>query len=733
MAINVSFNGATIYRPGAYSKLNIDLGGSFPLGATGLVAIFGESTRGKPGSEEASISRNVFLPNQLAEVRQKYGTGPIVDAMSFLFAPASDGAIPNGAQAVYVYKTNSSTRASLSLPNSFGEVRALEYGVGGNTITMSAIETAEEAPMIASSAAFNETAIASGSFGLMLNGVKSTISVAAVPAGAGSAAAFVAALDAQMPAGVTASAASGSTDGALKLQLKVDADALAHTRGFGKSLELADGSGAPLVAMNLAEGMQVSTVESSMIVTLKQTRDLLQEQDALGGNVVLQVGYSGASATASVEVSSSQIILTAGSVVSLDKSAYPTLSQLVNAININVGWKASLTSSLYGSLSPSVLDQVTIGAKTSDAATMKPARIKKDASEVAQMFAESSIASISGQSSTGLMDAMSETALSGGTLGSTSSADIVEALAAFEEIRVNAVVPLFSRDAIVGSDTASGDVADGLTDVASSYTILGIHQAVKTHCQLMSTTKNRSERQAYLSYKNSFSASRDRAALLADPRIQLAIQDTRNIDSQGTIKWFQPWAQACMLAGARSGSPVGTPLTFKFFNLSGIRHTGQSMSTAEEDIVMDFNPNSKYEEAIQNGITFFEQPQSGGIRCLLDNTTYQKDGSWVYNRGNVMYAADVLSFDFRNQLENIFVGKKNTVTASEVKSIAASILDTYLAQGITVSTADAPNGHKDLSVKISGNTINISLTAVLVEGIDFVLNDITITRAQSQA
>lgn len=732
MAINVSFNGATIYRPGAYSKMNIDLGGSFPLGATGLVAIFGESTRGKPGADEVSISRNVFLPNQIADVRQKYGSGPIVDAMNFLFAPASDGAIPNGAQAVYIYKTNSSTRASLSLANSFGEVKSLEHGVGGNTITLSAIETQEEAPMAESSAAFDETAISSGSFDLFLNGVKSTISVAAVPAGAGSAAAFVAAIDAQMPAGVTASQAAGSADGAAKLQIEVDADSLANRKGFGKSLELKDGAGSPLAAMSLAEGMTVSAVESSMIVTLKQTRDLLQEQDAVGGNVVLQVGFSGASASASVEVTSSQVILTAGaSVVTLDKEAYPTLIQLVSAININAGWKASLTSTLYNSLSPSALDQVDVGAKSSDAATAKPARIKKDAAEIAQMFAESSIASISSQSDVGLMDAMSETALSGGVLGSTSSADIVEALSAFEQIRVNAVVPLFSRDAIIGSDTSSGDVPDNLTDVASSYTILGIHQAVKTHCQLMSTTKNRSERQAYLSYKHSFSACRDRAALLADPRIQLAIQDTRNIDSQGNIKWFQPWAQACMLAGARSGSPIGTPLTFKFFNLSGIRHTGQSMSTAEEDIVLDFNPNSKYEEAIQNGITFFEQPQSGGIRCLLDNTTYQKDGNWVYNRGNVMYAADILSFDFRNQMENIYVGKKNNVSPTEIRSTAASILDTYLAQGITVSTGAAPNGYKDLTVKISGNTINISLTAVLVEGIDFILNDITITRVQA--
>jgi hypothetical protein len=272
-----------------------------------------------------------------------------------------------------------------------------------------------------------------------------------------------------------------------------------------------------------------------------------------------------------------------------------------------------------------------------------------------------------------------------------------------------------------------------MTDVASSYTILGIHQAVKTHCALMATTKNRSERQGYLSYKHNFNACRDRAALLADARLQMCIQDTRNIDSQGNIKWFQPWAQACMLAGARAGAPVGTPLTFKFFNASGIRQTSQSMSTAEEDIMNDFNPNTEVEQAIQSGITFFEQPQSGGIRCVVDNTTYQKDGNWVYNRGNVMYAADILAFDFRNQMENIYVGQKNTVKASEVKSVASSILSTFLAQGITVATEDAPNGYKQLDVRVEGNVIRINVVAVLVEGIDFVLNDITITRAQSQA
>lgn len=715
MAINVSFNGATIFKPGAYSKINIDLTGGFPLGPVGLIAIFGESTRGRPGSEEPDISRNVFTANQIGEVRSKYGTGPLVDAMNFLFSPATDGAIPGGAQAVYVYKTNTSTRSSIVLANSYGTVRSLEYGVGGNTVTYEASETEEVGPEVTGIDYVGNAADGGASFKVIVDGVEQDITVAA----------GTYANAAALAAAITIAGVAVETNGE-KLVLKVE-DALANQKGFGKSIELVDSTPGDLAKLGLSEGFTVSSVESAMTLTVKQTRDLIEEQDTVGGNIVLLGGYDGIEATASVEVSETQVILNAGaSSVSFDKSAYSTLLQLVNAINLNADWKFALSSNLYNSLPVSVLDEVTVGAKTTDAAANKPVRIKKDADEVSEFFTDSSIVDITDQSSTGLMEASAETALSGGSLGGTSTAAITEALSSFEEVRVNSVIPLFSRD-------KDADILDNLTDASSTYTILGIHQAVKTHCNLMSTTKNRSERQGYLSFKDTFDNSLDRASLLADQRLQLCIQDTRNIDSQGAIKWFQPWSQSCLLAGARAGSPVGTPLTFKFFNLTGIRHTGQSMSTPEEDIVIDFNANVEYEQAIQGGITFFEAPQSGGIRCVVDNTTYQRDANWVYNRGNVMYSADVLAFDFRNQLENIFIGQKNTIQASEVKSVAQSILATFLAQGITVSTDEAPNGYKQLDVQINGNVITINAIVVLVEGIDFILNDITITRVESEA
>lgn len=450
----------------------------------------------------------------------------------------------------------------------------------------------------------------------------------------------------------------------------------------------------------------------------------------------MTVGGALDGATSTVTIDDTNMTLTksdgpnAGSIV-LPKSSYATLSELVDAINLQTGWKATIGSVLYNQLSPEVLDHVSgIGASSGDP-NGEPARIKKDHWDLLELFEDSGITELVGTGggdirATGLPDDRAETALTGGAKGATSSADITNGLEKLTKLRINFIVPLYSRD-------AADDIADNLTDPGSSYTIDGIHQSVKTHLSLMATTKRRSERQAVLAIKESFDDAKETAADLADYRIQLMIQDIRQVDSIGAIKWFQPHMLAVLLAGSRSGAPVGTPMTNKFMNCSGIRHTAQPMSTPEEDVVQDFDPDTQFDEAIQAALTFLEAPQTGGFRVVVDNTTYNRDANWVRNRANVQYAADILAFDLRSQLEAIFVGVKNTLNATEVKAVVESIMATFLAQGITVSTQDAPNGFKELVVKIEGNIIRVSMVAKLVEGIDFVLTEITVQRATSEA
>jgi hypothetical protein len=737
MAINVTFNGATIYKPGGYSEELIDLGGGFPVGPTGLVAIFGEAAAGPPGSQVPDLSANVFSPDQLPAIQSLYGSGPIVDACNFLFAPGADGAIPGGAQQVYIYKTNASVQATAALSNSYGSLLANVYGSGGNQITYQDVTAPAMPATTSSTAPFNLTGAAQSgdTMVLRIQGAVSTLdNTFTMPVSTITRAEFQTALNTSgnwsngLPANMTFTV-TGTSDAAASLTIAQGLGTNAQRNGYGMNFQLV--SGTLLAAINIAPGLYTSESEDMAVITIKNNATLITESGTVGGNIVLQLGRNGGVAPA-VTITATQMFLINNSVheYTITLADFPSLYTLVQYINNTTGgnWFAQLSSTLVGQLPPSVLDEVTnLGANGSS--TILPAQIKDDAYETQQFFAQSASVSLvqtTGEGVVGLPDPQGPTYLTGGALGGTSSADIVNALTAFQAIRVNSVVPLFSRD-------ASADIIDGLTDPSSTYTIDAIHQAVKTHLSLMATTKEKSERQGYLSLKDTYLNCKLESQNMADARIQLNIQDIRQVNSAGVIQWFLPWAGSCLVAGARGGSPVGLPMTFKYFNMSGIRQTAQPMTTPEAQIVQDFNPGTQYDDAIMNGITFWEKPQTGGFRLVVDNTTYGADANWVYNRANVLYAADVLAFDFRSQLENIFVGIKNTISAASVKSTCDSILTGYLAQGITVSTSDAPNGYKQLVVQIVGNTINISVVVKLVEGIDFVLATITLQRASSSA
>lgn len=741
MAISVSFNGSTIYKPGSYSRRKIDLGGGFPLSPTGLIAIFGEASAGVPGANVPNIQNNVFTPDQFPAIKQAYRSGPIVDACNFLFAPGADGAIPSGAQAVYIYKTNASTQASLALANTWGTVKALEYGVGGNRDTFANALVPASSASTASSATFDLSAGALDAKTLTLqvqgSGVQNTFTV---PASTTTRALLQTALttggnwSGGVPAGLTFTV-SGTADTAASLSITRSAASNPHREGYGRNFELISGNllGVGSAKINIVAGMVVAGSEDMAILAVNNTRDLITETVTAGGNIVLEIGRLGGTSP-NVVINATQIKLMNNSVAeyTLLKSDFDTVQQVADFITASTGgsWKAVVASVLFGQLRPDVLDRVAgAGAwATVLDATHLPAQIKKDASEVKDFFAASSNVSLTAgaSASCGLPDTLSATYLTGGAIGATNTAAIVNALSVFQKVRVNAVLPLFSRD-------SDADVDDQQTDTASSYTIAGIHQAVKTHCSLMRTTKARSERQGYLSLKDTYDNCKAAAQTLADASSQLLIQDIKQNDSDGNIKWFQPWALSCLVAGARGGSPVGLPMTNKYLNCSGIRQTGQSLSTADANIVEDFDPDTQYEDAIRNGITFMEHPQSGGFRVVVDNTTYGRDGNWVYNRAHVLYAADVLEYDFRTQLQNIYIGVKNTVSPAEISGTCESILATYLAQGLTVSTPDAKQGFKQLTVSLNGNTVEVNVTVKLVEGIDFVLSTINLQRAASSA
>jgi len=747
MSINVSFNGATIYKPGSYSKSTVDLGGGLPLGPAGLIAVFGEADAGAPGANEVNIANNRYSAQQIVTIRDKYKSGPIVDSANFLFAPASDAAIPSGANTVWFYKTNASIRAGVSMDVSgyTGHydnlvARALEWGTGGNRVSYKSVLTSETVASVTGTAVDETLIVAGTTFSVGVNGsTTASINVYTQPASAPTDNADLA-VDlansanwslAVVPTDVLITV--GGTDGASTITVTRAVDADAFELGYSRNFEILGLSSGDAVLLGLTAAQTNAQVEPSCALTLYGARDLITEEDtSIGGNPVIQFGrgVGGAATAATVSVSATKVILdvSGSEEYSFNINEYSTIKELADNINTLAEWTCSVTNVAYNNLSPSILDRVT-DLNCLSAAGNTPAQIKKDADEVAEFFSLSSLAEIGTSSAQqdptiGLPPAHAEEFMTGGARGATTSASILAALVAFEKFHVNSVIPLFSRD-------AGDDITDELTDSGSTYTVDAINQAVKTHISTMKTTLRRSERQGYISKKTSEADSYSYAQGLADQRLQLMIQDIRTIDGLGNIKWFQPYALACMIAGARAGSPIGTPLTFKNLNVAGIRHTSQPMTTADADIVTEFDPDLDSDQGIQSGITFLEAPTTGGFRIVVDNTTYSKDNNFVYNRGNVMYAADTVAYNLRTSLESQFVGQKNTITAATVASAVEAQMANFLAQGIIVSSDDAPNGFKNLTVTLNGNTINVGVVVKIVEGIDFILSDISIQRVSS--
>lgn len=917
MAITVNFDGATLRKPGAYSKTTVNLTGGFPVAPAGIVGIVGEAEAGAPGSAE-DIKENFFGPNDVANVVAKYKEGPIVDAFKLLVAPSNDARVTNGANRVFIYKTNASTQASATLPSSYGTIKSQNYGKQENLINFTVEESQEESgpalaafnwmpdpttatsllmranggaeqtdspaadatPATVSSAidAFTDIAASGGTARGMLDATRvsdgSTLEVTTATAGiitvtiAGASPTWattptvgdtlhipttsaIAGGGGENAGGYLITAATTSTVTAAKLgdpsvtAIAVGATDIAATAdvesyspitvtydgttpdGVGASLEAADNSGT--VALEELwyggedRGMLSSTLVSdgstlalsadgtSVTITIssnyagsaspgdllwirpgsvlaptltnvgayrvtaatgttitatkfsgtptgvsaadiaattdievfkgvlsssttnivntssaeqrvqievnRQSDNLTEDSGSLGGDIALLVGYDGTTAT--MTITSTQITTSvtggSGSSLTLTKSDFDTLSDLATFINSQTGYTAAVGSAVLGQQSPDILDRVSavgIGASVAGDTT---GRIKRDSSLIQEFFDSSELVTLTRTDFAGLPAETSRTFLSGGAKGGTSASSVTSGIDEMQKVRINSLVPLFSRD-------ATDDILDELTEASSTYQIDAVNAAVKTHCLLMSNTLNRSERNGYVSFKGTFSDTRSKATNLASERISMSLQDVRVLQTDGTLGWKQPWGMAAVAAGMQAGAPIGEPMTFKFINVSGIRHT-------------DFDPATDVDSAIDSGLLFAESPDQGGFRVVVGNTTYGKDANFVNNRISVLYAADTVAFNLRRQLEDIFVGVNAAVaTASTIKSSVNSIMSTFRAANIIVGddTNDG-RGYKNLNVTVTGNTVDIEVTITPAQGVDFILPSIVLDNVRQSA
>lgn len=434
---------------------------------------------------------------------------------------------------------------------------------------------------------------------------------------------------------------------------------------------------------------------------------------SLGNHPSIQIQCTdGVSSAATLTITASAITttVTGGTAPSLNIpiGQFATIQKLVDFISAQTNYTCTVVDSTDKNLPPTILDRVS--AVNILAA---PYSVKKDAYEVRKFF-ETEVADLVTfvpTSYVGLPTVLAKTFFSGGAKGASTNATIQACVDSLAKARINFFVPLFSRD-------ATSDIVDGLTDASSTYTISSIHAMAKSHCAQYSTVKGRKERQAWVGYKNTYVLSKETAAGIGSARVGMCFQDIDIVNSFGNAVTAQPHMLAVIAAAMKCAAVVGLPNTFKLANVNGFSHAS-------------FDPETQADDAIDANLTFLEKAPGGGFRFVIDNSTYgQVADAWIYNRPSVIYAADVAAFAIRLNTET-FVGRRNSdVSAETIKNLLVSVMDGLRSSGIIVPDANSGGkGFKDLVVRINGSVVNVSVTLVLVEGIEFILNDITVQRA----
>lgn len=542
------------------------------------------------------------------------------------------------------------------------------------------------------------------------------------------------------PASVS-SASTAAADFKCYAPIVISSTSASVSNGLGKSLELVEVAGTDLLSRCFADasGNAVSFVSTSAAphaipaaaetqITLNLTRsvDGVNDSITIGGEVGLQIGYTGT--TASCQITGTQVILTSlggtgAGTKTLNLKDFPTVNDLAAYISGLSGWKAKASTVASGNLSPAILDEGTFACATTNGAYV--GRIKTDAYRFAQAVAlgtKSCFAHKVGDATTGpssgLPGVVAATYLAGGARGGTTQAAATGAIDALEKVRGNFVIPLFSRD-------ATADIADGLTDASSTYTIDSLNAYVKSHVLKMSQVKRRRNRQAFLSKRDSFANVKTAAANIASFRCAMTFQDFKQATNLGTTQ-FQSWMGATVAAAMQAAGFYKSLVRKQINTVGALQAAGDWSDVSDGDV----------EAALQAGLLPAIRAPEGGVIWVSDQTTYGTDSNFVYNSIQMVYVADVVALTTAQRMEKRFVGKSLAdVNAAVALSYLEGIMADFMRLKLIAPSDDAPLGFKNAKIVIEGPAMRVSLEVKIAGSIywiplTFYVTQITQTAAQ---
>lgn len=520
------------------------------------------------------------------------------------------------------------------------------------------------------------------------------------------------------PESATGTMDADDTDLIAYAPLVITVDAPATLAGRAASLEVSEptvveevfyttgGVKATWVSVSTDPYVIKGVSELSASINSNRQSDNISEAIFAGGEIALEVGCT--AATATVTINATQCILNDGVLTTtLTLASYPTIADLSNYINSLATWSAAPFTAILGNLPTSALDEGVFNAACYQAGA-KVARVKTDAYRMVNAIANSQLVEFDSAPSASIPLAAATYVYLGslvlGAKGGTTDQQFANAIDGLQQVRCNFIVPLVSRDA------AGGDVADGLTDAASTYTVDGVNAYLKSHVHAMSTMKAKRNRQAFISKRDTFTIVSNSAANIASYRCAMVFQDVKSAVS-GSIAQYQPYMGAVLAAATQAGAFYKS-LVRKQVNTSGVVQAAGDWS---------YNLDSNVEAALLSGLNPIRRAEEGGFVWVSDQTTYGKDTNNVYNSIQMVYAADTVALTTAQRMERAFVGQSVAdVSAPVALSYLDGIMSDFLRLKLIAPSVDAPLGYKNARIVIQGPVMRVSVEVKIAGSIYFI-------------
>jgi hypothetical protein len=270
------------------------------------------------------------------------------------------------------------------------------------------------------------------------------------------------------------------------------------------------------------------------------------------------------------------------------------------------------------------------------------------------------------------------------------------------------IVPLFSQD-------SSLDIAAGITDSSSTYTIDAIHALVKNHCLEYSTPKLKRNRIGFLSYMGTYAAAKQKAQTMGIYRISMACQQASQINALGVSTVYQPWAVSVIASGMQAAGFYKS-ICNKAANLISFIDPSGYDSGSPGDV----------EDALEAGLLILAMDTTRNY-FVSDQTTYGYDNNQIFNSVQSVYLADIISLDLANSLQLEYVGKSTAdVNNAVVGSFIAQKMASYKAQKAIVGTQNTPLGYRNLNINLQSPALYVSVEIIIASAIYFIPLNINI-------